>query len=198
MKSAFVKLLSSVTLGILSATGISPVLAQLPGTDNQEVRSQFIQKANASFGAGNFTEAEKDLRSLLKKFPKDAFGHYQLGNVLYRQGKAEEAISEYQQAIRLNSGYALAHNALGIVLSNRNQSEEAIAEYKKALAINPDYGDALINMAQTLWQQGKKDEAIASTEKAFNVFKQQNRPDKANQVEQMLRQMKTQNDPSVS
>ncbi|WP_238360927.1 tetratricopeptide repeat protein [Iningainema tapete] len=199
MKSAFIHLFSGMIVGILTVTGTSPVLAQFGDTEQpSQERTQLVQKANALYNEGNFPEAEKSIRSLLKKYPKDAFGHYQLGNILFRQGKPEEAITSYQKAISLNSSYALAHNALGVVLAEKGQREEAISEYQKALKINPDYGDALTNLAQTLWQQGKKTEAIASMEKALNVFKQQQRRDKAYRVEQFLRQMKTQDDPSVS
>ncbi|NJM72178.1 MAG: tetratricopeptide repeat protein [Scytonema sp. RU_4_4] len=172
-------------------------LVQLLDKEEQE-RSRLIQQANVLYSQGNFAAAEENLRKLIKKFPKNAFGHYQLGNVLYQQGKAEEAIGEYKEAIRLNSGYALAHNAMGIALAKQGRWDEAIAEYQKALTINPEYADALASLGQALWQKGKRDEALASLEKALNIFKAQNRPDRANRVEQLLQQMKTTDDPSVS
>ncbi|MGH8002293.1 MAG: tetratricopeptide repeat protein [Brasilonema sp.] len=173
------------------------ILVQVLDKEEQE-RSRLIQEANVLYSQGDFAAAEKNLRRLLKKFPKDAFGHYQLGNILYQQGKAEEAIGEYKQAIRLNSGYALAHNGMGIALASQGRWEEAIAEYQKALKINPEYADALASLGQALWQKGKRDEALASLEKALNIFKAQNRPDRANRVEQLLQQMKATDDPSVS
>jgi tetratricopeptide (TPR) repeat protein len=172
-------------------------LVQIVDRDEQE-RSRLIQEANVSYSQGNFTAAEENLRKLIKKFPKDAFGHYQLGNVLYQQGKAEAAIGEYKEAIRLKSSYALAHNAMGNALASQSRWEEAIVEYQKALQINPEYADALASLGQALWQQGNRDEALASLEKALNIFKAQNRPDRANRVEQLLRQMKAADDPSVS
>ncbi|WP_169218306.1 tetratricopeptide repeat protein [Brasilonema sp. UFV-L1] len=54
-----------------------------------------IQQANILYGQREFAAAEETLRKLIKKFPKNAFEHYQLGNVLYQQGKAEEAIGEF-------------------------------------------------------------------------------------------------------
>ncbi|KAB8334273.1 tetratricopeptide repeat protein [Scytonema tolypothrichoides VB-61278] len=173
------------------------ILAQIGDRDEQE-RSRLIQEANVFYNQRNFAAAEENLRKLIKKFPKDAFAHYQLGNVLYQQDKAEEAIGEYKQAIRFNSSYALAHNAMGIALASQTRWEEAIAEFQKALKINPEYADALASLGQVLWQKGNRDEALASVNKALNIFKAQNRPDKVYQVQQLLQKMKATEDPSVS
>lgn len=223
-KSAFVQSFSGMTLSIITVIGLSPLvlavpakvslhspeqyaqrqpqkLAQAPGTGSSEgssERSQMMQQANASFNQGDLTGAEENLRKLIKKFPDDAFGRFQLGNVLFRQKKSEEAISSYREAIRIQPKYALAYNAIGIVYASQSRWEEAITEYKKALEINPNYGEGLTNFALALWQTNKKDEALSSLQKALNIFKAQNRGEKVNQVERILREIKTGDEPSVS
>ena len=218
-KSVLVQPLSCMTLSIITAIGISSSvlavtgislhspehsaqrqpqkIAQSSGTDTPE-RSQLIQQANALYNQGNFKGAEENLRKFIKKYPEDAFGRFQLGNVLFQQKKPEEAISAYREAIRIRSKYALAYNAIGMVYASQSRWEEAITEYKKALEINPNYGEALTNFALALWQTNKKDEALSSLEKALKIFKEQNRVEKANQVERILREIKTADDPSVS
>jgi tetratricopeptide (TPR) repeat protein len=219
-KSAFVQPFSCMMLSILTVISLSPLalavsgkvslhspeqnaqrqpqkLAQFSDTGPSE-RSQMLQQANALFNQGDLTGAEENFRKLIKKFPDDAFGHFQLGNVLFRQKKPEEAISAYQEAIRLQSKYALAYNAIGMVYASQSRWEEAITEYKKALEINPNYGEGLTNFALALWQTNKKDEALSSLEKALNIFKSQNRGEKVNQVERILKEIKTAEDPSVS
>ncbi|QFS44079.1 tetratricopeptide repeat protein [Nostoc sphaeroides] len=220
LKSAFVQSFSGMTLSIITVIGLSPLalavpakvslhspgqsvqrqpqkLAQFSDTGPSE-RSQMLQQANALFNQGELTGAEENLRKFVKQFPDDAFGHFQLGNVLFRQKKPQEAISSYQEAIRLQPKYALAHNAMGIVYASQSRWEEAITQYKKALEINPNYGEGLTNFALALWQTNKKDEALSSLEKALKVFKEQNRGEKVNQVERILREIKTADDPSVS
>ncbi|WP_407891099.1 tetratricopeptide repeat protein [Scytonema sp. NUACC26] len=172
-------------------------LAQFSDNAPQE-RSQLVQIANTLFNQGDFTGAEENLRKLIKKYPDYPFGHYQLGNVLFRQGKKEDAIKEYEIAIKKNSKYALAYNALGVVFASQQRWDEAASAYQKALAINPNYGDALTNISQAFWEQGKRNEAIASLEKALNIFKSQNLPEKIRQVEQILKDLKAGDDPSVS
>ncbi|MCW5315920.1 tetratricopeptide repeat protein [Nostoc sp. KVJ3] len=219
LKSAFVQSFSGITLSAIAVIGLSPLalavsgkvylhspeqnaqrqpqkLAQLD-TGSPE-RSQLLQQANALFNQGDLTNAEANLRKFIKKFPDDAFGRFQLGNVLFRQKKSEEAISAYRDAIRLQPKYALAYNGIGMVYASQSRWEEAMTEYKKALEINPNYGEALTNFALVLWQTNKKDEALTSLEKALNIFKAQNRSEKVNQVEQILKEIKTANDPSVS
>ncbi|WP_315791483.1 tetratricopeptide repeat protein [Fischerella sp. JS2] len=175
------------------------LLAQFSdGNSGQQERSQLIRTANTLFSQGDLAGAEDNLRKFIKKYPKDAFGYYQLGNVLFRQERKDEAIKQYQEAIRLDSKYALAHNGIGLVFASQEQWEAAIAEYNKALAINPNYGDALTNLAQALWEVGKREEAIASLEKALSAFKAQNKPRQVERIQEILRQLKPNDDPSVS
>ncbi|QIR39567.1 tetratricopeptide repeat protein [Tolypothrix sp. PCC 7910] len=176
-----------------------PRIAQLQQQDSVlQERSQFIQQANALYSQGDFKGAEESLHKFLKRFPEDAFGHYQLGNVLFRQEKLEEAITSYQEAIRLKPKYALAYNAIGIVYASQNRWDEAMSEYRKALEINSDYADALTNLALALWQTNKRDEALTSLKKAINIFKSQNRNEKAYQVEQILQKIQNSGNPGVS
>ncbi|WP_392531967.1 tetratricopeptide repeat protein [Nostoc sp. C117] len=172
-------------------------IAQFSETDPPE-RSQLLQQANALLNQGDLTGAEGNLRKFIKKFPEDAFGHFQLGNVLFGQKKPDEAIKAYREAIRLQSKYALAYNAIGVVYASENRWQEAITEYQKALDINPNYAEALTNFALAMWQTNKPDEAVSSLEKALNIFQQQNRNEKVNQVKRILEEIKKSDDPSVS
>ncbi|WP_066382579.1 tetratricopeptide repeat protein [Anabaena sp. CA = ATCC 33047] len=175
-----------------------PVQKLAQFTDSVQERSQLIQQANDLYSRRDFPGAQVSLCELIKKFPKDAFAHFQLGNVLFRRNQPETAISAYREAIRFNSKYALAYNAIGIVYASQNRWTDAIAEYEKALNINPKYGDAMMNFGQALWQVNKKDEAKSALEKALNIFKSQSRNEKVYQVEQILQQIKTLDNPSVS
>ncbi|MBD2439997.1 tetratricopeptide repeat protein [Nostoc sp. FACHB-110] len=214
-----VQSVSSITLISIAAIGVSQLTLAVPtmaallyptqinekpssnlaqfNDDNPE-RSQLIQQANALYSQRDFKGAETSLRQLIKKYPEDAFAHFQLGNVLLRQKQPEVAIKSYQEAIRIKPKYALAYNALGVAYATQDRWNEAITEYRKALEINPNYGEAMTNLGQALWQINKRDEAVASLEKALNIFKTQSRNDKVYQIEQMLKQIRSVNDPSVS
>ena len=174
-------------------------IAQIQQEDTVlQERSRFIQQVNALYTQGDFKGAEESLRKFLKRFPEDAFGHFQLGNVMFRQNRLDEAISSYNEAIRLKPKYALAYNAIGIVHASQSRWDDAMSEYRKALDINPGYAEALTNLALALWQTNKKDEALASLTKALDIFKSQNRSEKAYQVEQILQKIKNSDNPGLS
>jgi tetratricopeptide (TPR) repeat protein len=183
---------------INSQVDASPVkLARLSDSEKAE-RAGLIQKANSLVNDRNLPGAEQTLRELVKKFPNDAFAHYQLGYVLYQQEKAEDAATSLSEAIRLNPRYALAHNAMGLIRASQERWDDAIAEFRKALEINPQYGDALMYMGQVLLETNKKEEAIASLDKALNIFKAEKRNERINRIEKILQTIKKSDDPSVS
>ncbi|MHC5748336.1 MAG: tetratricopeptide repeat protein, partial [Nostoc sp.] len=59
-----------------------------------------------------------------------------LGNVLYNQGKLDEALTAYKEAIHLNPEDEVVRQNLGNVLIIRGHIEEAVIEYKEAIRIN--------------------------------------------------------------
>ncbi|MEA5571356.1 tetratricopeptide repeat protein [Calothrix sp. UHCC 0171] len=214
-KSVFTTHFYYLTLGILSVclasssvsaistfsnqtTPSSGILISQLSESEQSERTQLIQTANSQMQSGNLTGAEENLRQLVKKFPKDAFGHYQLGNVLLRQEKPENAIASFQEATRLNPRYALAYNGMGISYASQEKWDDAITQFRKALEINPEYGDALMFLGQVLLQVNKRDEGVASLNKALNIFKQQNRNERVKRIENILRKLKPTDDPSIS
>ncbi len=87
--------------------------------------------------------------------------HTNLGDVLYRQGKLDEAAAHFNEALRLESRYAVTHNNLGVVLFHEGKLDEAVAQYSEALRLNPAYVEAHSNLGAALTVQGKVEEAAA-------------------------------------
>jgi len=212
--SAFVNSVTGICLGVITGTAMSlSVQAQTNSVDEynpteiiqqkqpspQEFeRSQLIRQANEFFAQEKFAEAQNNLRRLMKMFPDDPYPHYQLGNILLRQGQPEAAIAAYQEAIRRNSRHALARNGIGVARASQGLWDEAISEYQQALKINSNYGDALANLGEALIRKGKKQEGIASLEKAKKVYQQQDRPEKVKQVEEFLQKLNQEDSTTVS
>ena len=99
--------------------------------------------------------------------PAYAEAHNNLGNVLKRQGKLEEAIVHYRQALALKPAYADAHNNLGNALRDQGNLEEAVAQYRRALALKPAYAGAHNNLGNALRDQGNLEEAVAQYRQAL-------------------------------
>jgi tetratricopeptide (TPR) repeat protein len=95
--------------------------------------------------------------------------HNNLGNVLARQGKTEEAIDHYARALQIRPYFPNAHNNLGKALARQGKTAEAIGHYLKALQVNPDLPEAHNNLANALTQQGKDQEAIDHYTKALQL-----------------------------
>jgi tetratricopeptide (TPR) repeat protein len=93
-----------------------------------------------------------------------------MGNVLVKQGKPDQAIPQFRKALDIAPGFAEAHNNLGLALDATGNVEEAIAQYRKALEIDPDYGAARNNLGNGLFAKGNLDEAIVQLHKALELI----------------------------
>ncbi|MCX7765907.1 MAG: tetratricopeptide repeat protein, partial [Candidatus Sumerlaeia bacterium] len=82
----------------------------------------------------------------------EALRHYQLsweiaptygaplvgvGEILFQQGKFQEAEQVFRQVIRMEERYYPAHHNLAMVLEKMGKYEEAISEYKRTIELRP-------------------------------------------------------------
>jgi tetratricopeptide (TPR) repeat protein len=101
----------------------------------------------------HFEDASNNLASALlkKNQPMDARTHNNLGTILRREGRLDDAIIEYQQAIKIDPLYAPAHFNLGNALVQKGDVNDAIVEYQAALKIKPDNAMVQKYLAHTVW-----------------------------------------------
>jgi protein O-mannosyl-transferase len=99
-------------------------------------------------------------RSTIALNPACWMAHNNLGNVLQRQGRFDEAVVEHREALRHKRDYAEACNNLGTALQGLNQSEAAVAQFQAALRIDPNFAGAHLNLGNALQGQGKIAEAV--------------------------------------
>jgi tetratricopeptide (TPR) repeat protein len=95
--------------------------------------------------------------------------HNNLGNVLKKQGRTEEAIKHYLQALRLKPDYERAHYNLGIAYADSGMHKEAIEAYKQVIRINPDNAWAHNNLSNVYGALGMYKEAIEECKKAIRI-----------------------------
>ena len=77
------------------------------------------------------------MEQALRSKPDYAEAHYNLGVVLERVGRAQEAIEHYEQALRIKPDYVKAHYNLGVALARLGRMPEAIGHYEEALTSDP-------------------------------------------------------------
>jgi tetratricopeptide (TPR) repeat protein len=74
------------------------------------------------------TEAEAQLREALRYESGLAHAHYQLGQVLEKEGEFEEAVLSLEQAIKLDAKYPEPHYTLARVYKKMGRTEDARKE----------------------------------------------------------------------
>jgi tetratricopeptide (TPR) repeat protein len=99
---------------------------------------------------------EKTLR--LKPTPA---AHYNLGNLLSRAGKLEEAEAHYAAALRLKQDFPDAWYNLGLLQSKEGKPDAAVSSLATALALQPGHIGARLSLGAVLGSQGKLDAALA-------------------------------------
>jgi len=106
--------------------------------------------------------------------PVDAGAHYNLGFILKKLGRLDEAAASYRRALKIKPDYAEALSNLGNVFKELGQLDNAVASYRQAVKIRPNLAETHHNLGNALKGLGQLDEAVASYRRAIKF-----RPDSA-------------------
>jgi tetratricopeptide (TPR) repeat protein len=134
-----------------------------------------LNKAIASFQAGQFGEAEQICQKIVATKSNFFDAQYVLAVVLASQGKHDLALTSYNRALTVQPDHPDALSNRGNTLKELQRFDEAIASYDRALALKPDHVGALNNRAVVLQVLQRNDEALASLDRALAL--QPNYPD---------------------
>ncbi|MCK4752067.1 MAG: tetratricopeptide repeat protein [Planctomycetes bacterium] len=85
--------------------------------------------------------------------------HYNLGRVLHKQNRLDEAIGHYNMTLRIAPRHIKAYNNLGLALWSQGKFDEAVNSFHEAIEVKPDYPETYNNLGVTLQSQGKLEEA---------------------------------------
>src|SRR5215469_14664077 len=118
-----------------------------------------FEQAQSAEEAGDFAEAERLYRILMKSDPSDASAPFNLGNVLRADGRNVEAEAALRAATRVDPTFADAWYNLSDLLDDRGRVETAIECLRTALQVAPDYADAMFNLALLLQRTNQYAEA---------------------------------------
>ncbi len=118
-----------------------------------------IMKGNKSYKENNYDAAENAYRDALKNSDTNVTASYNLGNVLYRKDKTEEAVKSYDNVIAHSQNNAVKQEAFynkGVAYQKAKKLPECITAYKNALILNPSDEDARQNLQRALKEQQKQ------------------------------------------
>jgi len=120
-----------------------------------------------------------------------------LGNALYKNNKADDAVKAYDNALSNASTVADKEKTFynkGVVLQNNKKLPECIEAYKNALKIDPNDEDARQNLQKALVQQ-KQQQQQQKQDKKDNQKKKEPKQDQDKKDQQKQKDQDKNNEP---
>jgi tetratricopeptide (TPR) repeat protein len=109
------------------------------------------------------------LRHTLEVNPNVAFAQNNLGTILLKEQRIDEAIRHFDKALELGAGHALAQNNLGLALVAEGRLAEAEPHFQKAVELDPAYFRAYENLGAVYLRTNRFDEAIVALKRALEL-----------------------------
>ena len=125
-----------------------------------------IREGNDHYAQDQYLESELSYRKALEVNGTDSLATFNLGNSLYRQQKAEDALRQYQTVAEQASSSgnkplaAQAYYNMGDIMMSSQQYDKAVQCFKQSLRNNPLDNEARYNLilAQRLLQKQQQDQ----------------------------------------
>jgi len=109
----------------------------------------------------NYTNSETLYRSILQDNNACWMAYNNLGILLQKTGRTEEAIDHFRAALAFFPDYSAAHYNLANALRETGHIDEAIAHFQRALEIHPNNATTHLHFGDALMQAGRDIEGIA-------------------------------------
>jgi Tfp pilus assembly protein PilF len=128
----------------------------------------YFGRAYAYSETGDLARAEEMYREALAVAPDDPRALVNLGMVLTKEGKLDEAEKALREALARDPGYgSFVWNNLALARLARGENEEALRFFQEALAVDPNDPDVYANAGNVLLSLGRLDEALARYDEAL-------------------------------
>jgi Ca-activated chloride channel family protein len=144
-------------------------------------------KGNKAYKEKDYAAAEGAYQQALKNSDTNSTASYNLGNALYKNNNAEEAIKSYDNAIASTQDNSIKQKAYynkGVALQAAKKLPECIRAYENALILNPADEDARQNLQRALKEQQKQQNQDNKKKQDKNQKKQQQPKDQQNNDQQ--------------
>ena len=128
-------------------------------SDDRKIR-EVAAVLGVSGGEGDAEETR--LREAIRREPKDAHAHINLGHRLQVLRKHADAEASYREAVRLAPKHAYAHTSLACLLDELGKHADSETSHREAIRLDPKYADAHYGLACLLDKLGKDAGAEAS------------------------------------
>jgi len=162
----------------------------------------YIRRGNRLMRDSVYDKAQVEYQKAIEKDNTNPISHFNLGNALLYQNKAEDAMKEYETAARLEKDktrLAQIYHNMGVVLQSAKQFDKAVACYRNSLRNDPTNDETRYNYALALFQLKKnqggqdnqdqqKDDKGQDEKKEQEQQQQQQKQDKKDEQQQQPQQ----------
>jgi superkiller protein 3 len=108
----------------------------------------------------DFTGAEEFYRQAVQADPAYFPAQLNLGILLFKQGRYDEAIKECTKAVSMRSHHPSAHFHLGNAYYAKMWWEEALVEYERVLQLEPGHVDVHFALGGIYLNRGHQEKAV--------------------------------------
>ena len=118
----------------------------------------YIRKGNRLMRDSAYAKAQVQYQKAVEADNADSRAHYNLGNAMSLQSKAEDDLKEYQTAVKLEKNknrLAQMYHNMGVIMQSAKQPDKALEFYKQSLRNNPHSEQTRYNYALCLHQLKK-------------------------------------------
>ncbi len=120
---------------------------------------------------GDLKKAEEYFREAIELRDDYSEAYNNLGLLLSREGRSEDAIKAYEKAVEnlLYQTPERAYNNMGIEYEKLGRLEEAKNAYLRAISLSPQFPAPYYNLGRLYSRQGRLDRAVEYLEKAVSL-----------------------------
>lgn len=158
---------------VVLAWGLTDVLARWSGRDRVLAAGAIALLIACAFltfrQVAHWKSSESLWRRALRVTRGNHVAHTNLGSVLEKDGRGDEAAAHFAEAVRLQPRFSLALYGLAMAQVRQGRSDDAIQNFRAALRSDPGYAEAHSSLGAALATQGKTAEGIEHFEEAIRL-----------------------------
>ncbi|HMI53416.1 MAG TPA: tetratricopeptide repeat protein [Candidatus Saccharimonadales bacterium] len=130
---------------------------------------QLLELARSLLKDGHASDAEKQVRAHLQLKPDSAKGHYLLGLILFKQGKAVESLAEYTEAAKYQSPSSQDLKIVALDYVLLGNFAEADNWLTRATIWNPRDAEAWYHLGRTKYNESHFARAVSAFQRCLEL-----------------------------
>ncbi len=140
----------------------------------EEFRQMVVMESDKSEGWFKLGHEYLDLSARLafrgaRLYPKSAWGHRFLGDLLFQRNRWEDAVKEYEKALNADPKQSGLHTSVGQAYLRAGKLEEAEKEFRLELQLNSQNELAWLGLADLQLAKGQAAEALESVGRVWEI-----------------------------